>query len=212
MKKKLLTILTLIAISAGTIACGNAESGNSENPKQSEETLNPSGENNSPSPDNVSKTDQPEAKQEELDVELNIPADFVGETTQEELDSLAKENGFKSITLNEDGSATYIMSKKQHSQLMDEYRKEINNSLDEILTSGSYPNFTKIEANDNFTEFTITTKSKELDLNESFSVMAFYIQGGAYNVFNGEPTNNISVTFVNEATGEVIFTSNSKDS
>lgn len=212
MKKKLLTILTLIAISAGTIACGNAESGNSESPKQSEETLNPSGENNSPSPDNVSKTDQPEAKQEELDVELNIPADFVGETTQEELDSLAKENGFKSITLNEDGSATYIMSKKQHSQLMDEYRKEINNSLDEILTSGSYPNFTKIEANDNFTEFTITTKSKELDLNESFSVMAFYIQGGAYNVFNGEPTNNISVTFVNEATGEVIFTSNSKDS
>lgn len=108
---------------------------------------------------------------------MKIPADFVGETTQGELDALTKENGFKSIILNENGSATYIMSKEQHSQLMDEYRKEINNSLDEIVASGSYPNFTKIEANDNFTEFTITTKSKYLDLNESFSVMAFYVQG-----------------------------------
>ena len=47
-----------------------------------------------------------------FDVELTIPKDYVGETTQENLDALAAEKGFKSITLNPDGSATYIMTKK----------------------------------------------------------------------------------------------------
>lgn len=211
MKKKLLTILLLIAISTSAIACGNKESSNSENPNQPEETVTPSEESSISIPNNTAKPELSESKQEEIDFDLNIPANLVGETTQEELNALAKEHGFKSITLNDDGSATYVMSKKQHLEFMDNYRKEINNILDEILASGDYPNFTKIDANDNFTEFIITTKSKELDLSESFSVMAFYLQGEAYNIFNGEPADNISVTFVNEDTGEVIYTSNSKD-
>ncbi len=211
MKKKLLTILMLIVISAGTIACGSTEPGNSENPKQSEETLNPPEESNTPSPTNASKPEQPEAKQEEFDVKLNIPADFVGETTQEELDAIAKENGFKSITLNEDGSATYIMTKSQHEKMMKAMAESLSQELNKMIGSETYPNFTDIKANENFTEFTITTKSTSLDMAESFSIMAFYVQGGMYNLFNGKAADNISVTFVNEATGETIFTSNSKD-
>lgn len=46
-----------------------------------------------------------------LNVEIIVPADFLEEgTTQEALDETAKEEGIKSITLNDDGSATYIMS------------------------------------------------------------------------------------------------------
>ncbi|MCM1101884.1 MAG: hypothetical protein NC079_09440 [Clostridium sp.] len=144
-------------------------------------------------------------------VELNIPASFIGEQTQEDLDKLADEEGFQSIVLNADGSATYTMTQEQHESLLEEYREQIRSSLDEMIGSESYPNFTKIETNRDFTEFTITTKSEELGWNESFSVLAFYTYGGLYGVFSGAEPDNISVTFVNEASGEVLQTANSSD-
>lgn len=152
-----------------------------------------------------------EVEEQLFDVTLTIPKDYVGETTQDELNKTCKEKGFKSITLNEDGSATYVMTKSQHKDMMAEYRDQINASLQEMIASETYPNFTAIEANDNFTEFTVTTKSTELDLAESFSVMAFYVYGGMYAIFEGTEVDNISVTFINADTGKVLHTSNSSD-
>ncbi len=146
-----------------------------------------------------------------FNVELTIPKDFVGDQTQEELDKISEEKGYKSITLNADGSATYIMTKNQHEDLLEQYRTQIRESLDEMVGSDTYPNITNIDSNDNFTEFTITTKSTELDMAESFSVLNFYMYGGMYSVFDGKEADNISVTFVNADSGEVISTSNSKD-
>ena len=74
-----------------------------------------------------------------------------------------------------------------------------------------YPNITSIEANDDFTSFTVTTKSTELDFAESFSVLAFYIYGGMYNQFNGTPVDNVHVDFVNADSGEIISSADSKD-
>lgn len=146
-----------------------------------------------------------------FEVELLIPADFVGEKTQEELDAIAAESGYKSITLNEDGSATYVMTKKQHKEMMDEMSVSLNESLAELIGSENYPNFTDIKANDDFTEFKITTKSVELDLNESFSVLAFYMYGGMYNAFNGTTVDNIHVEFINADSGEVISSADSEN-
>ena len=89
----------------------------------------------------------------------------------------AKRKVYKSITLNDDGSATYVMTKKQHKDMMDEMTNSLNESLNDLIGSKDYPNFTDIKANDNFTEFTITTKSTELDMSESFSAMMFYMYG-----------------------------------
>ncbi len=146
-----------------------------------------------------------------FDVEMTIPASYVGETTQEELDNTAKEYGYKSITLNDDGSATYVMTKKQHEEMMSEMRSTITDALNAMVGSEDYPNFTAIEANDNFTSFTVTTKSTELDMAESLSVLAFYMYGGMYGIFDGTTVDNVSVTFVNADTGNEISTSNSSD-
>lgn len=145
-----------------------------------------------------------------FDVELTIPADFAELKTQAEYDALAKERGYQSIT-NEDGSATYVMTKKQHKAMMAELKESLDTSLEELVGSESYSNFTSVKANEDFTEFEITTKSAELDMSESFSVIAFYMYGGMYNIFNGTPVDNISVKFVNADTGAEISTSNSKD-
>lgn len=146
------------------------------------------------------------------EVTLTIPSGVIGEQTQEDLNKLCEEYGFQSITLNEDGSATYVMTKEKHKEYMEQYKAELTKRLAELIGSESYPNFTDVKANENFTEFTITTKSTELDMSESFSVMAFYLYGGMYNIFSGTPADNISVTFVNADSGEVISTSNSSES
>lgn len=146
------------------------------------------------------------------EVTLTIPSGVIGEQTQEDLNKLCEEYDFQSITLNEDGSATYVMTKEKHKEYMEQYKAELTKRLAELIGSESYPNFTDVKANENFTEFTITTKSTELDMSESFSVMAFYLYGGMYNIFSGTPADNISVTFVNADSGEVISTSNSSES
>ena len=134
-----------------------------------------------------------------------------GLLTVEITDTIAKENGYESIKLNSDGSATYKMTKSQHKKMLKEMADGFNQSFNEMIGSEDYPNFTEIKANDNFTDFTIKTKSTELDFNESFSVMNFYLCGGMYNIYSGDEVDNIHVKFINDTTGEVISESNSKD-
>ena len=144
-----------------------------------------------------------------LNVEITIPAEsaeYYGFSfeSQEEADAYAKEQGFKSATLGDDGSVTIVMSKSQHKKTMEELNKTIDEALQKMIGSEDYPNITAVEHNDNYTEIKVTTESEELSLNESFSTLAFYIYGGMYNSFNGTPVDNIHIDFINEASGEVI--------
>lgn len=146
-----------------------------------------------------------------FDVTLTIPADFVGEVTQEELDETAEQVGYQSATLNDDGSVTYVMTKAQHKEMLAELRKNIEQSLNEMVKSENYPNITAITANENFTVFTVTTQNDEPDFAESLAVIGFYLYGGTYAVFSGDEVDNIHVDFINESTGEIISSADSKD-
>lgn len=214
MKQKLLT-LTLSAALLLT-ACGSQESQSTVAISEPQPSVEESAEISSvaETTSDLSELDalgSVEVEEELFDVTLTIPKDFVGDSTQEDLDKLCEESGFKSITLNDDGSATYVMTKSQHKTLMEEYRAQINSSLQEMVGSEDYPDITAIDVNDDFTEFTITTKSAELSTNESLSVMVFYMYSGLYAVFSGETADNVTVNFVNADTGEIISSSNSSD-
>ena len=75
-----------------------------------------------------------DVEQELFDVKLTIPADYVEEgTTQESLDAEAKEAGFQSATLNEDGTVTYVMTKSQHQKLMEDMKANLDQSLKEMV-------------------------------------------------------------------------------
>ena len=151
-----------------------------------------------------------------MNVEITIPAE-AAETygfnfeSQEDADAYAKEQGFKSVTLQDDGSITIVMSKSKHKKMMEELSKSIDEELQKMIGSEDYPNFTAVEHNDDYTSFTVTTKSEELGFTESFSSLGFYIFGGMYNSFNGTPVDNIHVDFINEASGEVIESFDSKN-
>lgn len=215
MKKKLIALMLVGILSCTTIACSD----NSSTQKEEVETTSEITEQEKPSSDAESADDDlddldalgdVEVEKELFDVNLTIPAEYVGETTQEELDASAAELGYK-VVLNEDGSATYTMTKSQHREFLENLRTEFNAALNEIAASEEYPNINEITANDNFTSFTVTTLSTELDMMESFSVLAFYMYGGMYNLFSGETIDNVHVDFVNAETGEIISSSDSAD-
>lgn len=207
MKKKLLALLLLSVLSMNIFACGGTDSKDADKntPEKQTEEKEPSEGNDVSDLDALGDVEVDEGL---FDVTLVIPATYVGETTQEELDAAAEEYGYK-VVLNKDGSATYTMTKKQHEKMLSDLSDEIHTSLSEMVGSEEYPNITDVTANENFTQFTITTKSTELDLNESFSIMGFYMYGGMYNIFSGEDIDNIHVDFVNADSGEIISSSDS---
>ena len=209
MKQILLpALITSLAVSMAACGNGSASETTANTTAAKQETSSPE-----TTPDATSDADaiaDVNVEKELFDVKLTIPSDYIGDATQEELSKEAEANGYK-IVLNDDGSATYTMSKSQHKKMMEELSDSINTALTDMVGSEDYPNFTDIKANDDFTQFTITTKSEELNLKESVSVMGFYMYGGMYNVFNGTTVDNVHVDFVNADTGEIISSSDSKD-
>lgn len=201
MKKKFLAALLAATMALSMIACGSANKTDVSKTSESQEDEESS---------ELDALGEVEVEENLFSIELTIPADYIGETTQEELNQTADEKGFKSITLHEDGSATYIMTKKQHEELMDDIAVEIKAGLDEMIASEDY-NFTSIEANEDFTNFKITTTSTELNMSESFSVMVFYMYGAMYHIFNGTTVDNIHIDFVNADSGEIINSANSSE-
>lgn len=148
-----------------------------------------------------------------FNVTIVYPADYVSGATQEQLDQEVAESGggIQSATLNEDGTATYVMSKAYHDKLLQDMADNINSELNAMVGSEDYPNITAVEATDDFTSFTITTTSTELSMDEAFSVLSLYFYGGMYGIVAGEQPENIHVDFVNADTGEIIESADSSD-
>ncbi|MFG6327934.1 MAG: hypothetical protein K1W06_00430 [Lachnospiraceae bacterium] len=183
----------------------NTKTTSSANTEKPQDTPSASTEEPQDTPsDDLDAIGDVEVEKNLFNVKFKVPAEFMGETTQKELDKVAKESGYKSIKLNKDGSATYIMTKAQHEKLMQEMTKNANEQLEKMIASEDYPNFTDIKANDDFTSFEITTKSKKLDLSETMSSLAFYMLGGMYNIFNGKEADNIHLDYINAKTGKII--------
>ncbi len=227
MKKTLVTLLLISILSANVISCGNSETDkkqqkqetsrqeSSEDAKSTEKEKDVKQEdtNSTNTDDNLNELEglgDIDVNKELFDVTLTIPAEYVGEATQEELDAQASQYGYK-ITKNEDGSATYTMTKAQHKEILRDMSESINSSLSEYIGSEDYPNITDVKANEDFTNFIITTKSTELDMGESFLSIGLYTYGGMYHIFSGQEIDNIHIDFINADTGEIISSSDSSD-
>ena len=209
MKRTFASVISVL-LCASLVACGTPAPASSSVPSSSSVASSAASASDTTLSDLDSLGDI-EVDKNLFDVEITVPADFVGETTQEELDAKAKESDIHSITLNEDGSATYVMSKAQHKKVLEELSASINETLAEMSTSGDFPTITNVSANDDFTNFTVTVSADELGLSESMSVIGLYMYGGLYGIFSGQTPDNIHVDFVNADSGEVISSADSSE-
>ena len=129
-----------------------------------------------------------------FDVTITFPADFATDITQEEIDQQVADGKFHSGQINEDGSVTYVMSKDQHKAIVDGISESIQSTLDGMVGTEDYPNFTAIDHNEDYTSFTVktTTKPGEPAISDSMSVLIFAPCGQTYGIVSGDIPANLS--------------------
>lgn len=148
-----------------------------------------------------------------LTIEVTLPSSIDG-ISDSEIEELKKEDGYISITRNEDNSITYVMTKAKQHELMNKLKSRFNDFAATTPGSADYPNVTKLEVNNDFSKFTITTTATskdEISLSETALAAVFYSFGGAYKGYACDSDTSVTVEYVCDSTGEVIATGNSAD-
>lgn len=138
-----------------------------------------------------------------FDVTITIPPELAEGTTQEELDATAEEMNYKSATLNEDGSVTYVMTRAQQRQLLTDLRNTINEEFLAVSESEDYPGIETVVANDDMTEILVSLNTPDLGLEETFAAYIFFYYAQIYQSFNG--TNDVVRLAYLDADGGVIY-------
>ena len=114
---KLIALLLVFALVFSLCACGSsAKTESTTAPAIADEAPNDTQEGEESDIEDIGKV---EVEQKLRSVEITVPADFVGETTQADLDANVSAGKFLSAKLNDDGSVTYKMTKGQHKEVME---------------------------------------------------------------------------------------------
>ena len=145
-----------------------------------------------------------------LNVEITVPRNILEEETDEQIKLEAEKMGVKDVVINDNGSVTYKMSKKEHKKLMEQISASIDESLEEVKNGEESPSIHDVKANDTYTEFDITVDRDAYENSfDGFMVFTFALLGEYYNSFNGVKSSDIKITInmIDEATNE-IFESN----
>ena len=141
---------------------------------------------------------------------VTLPAEIVGEdVTQESLDAEAGKDTYTSAKLNDDGSVTYKMTKKQHKAMMDGFVNMIEEELQNLVDSSDNA-FTRIEHNKDYTLFDAYLSTNEIGFSEGFMVIGFLYYSYIYNAFTGVEVQNVEVNFY-DPNGELIDSMSSAD-
>ena len=130
-----------------------------------------------------------------LTAEFTIPASMMNGATQEDVEQTVAEKGYLSGTLNDDGSATYVMNKSDYTQYMEDYKAQIDQAMLDMCDSEDTPNIASVEANEGYTSFKVNLKSGEVSMLDSVAALTLYTYGGLYNAMNGTPANDIVVQY-----------------
>jgi PBP1b-binding outer membrane lipoprotein LpoB len=106
------------------------------------------------------ESDSVKVEREIFDVKLNLPASLFEGQDLEAVKKEALAEGVHEVTINADGSLTYIMSKSQYREMMDRMGESINDSITEFLASEDNKGvFKEIKFNKDYTLLTAKVDS-----------------------------------------------------
>lgn len=145
-----------------------------------------------------------------LTVTIIVPAEYLSGKTQADLDAEREEHGYISEVLNNDGSATVVMTKKQHRELMASLAETIEDGMNSFVESADYPDIVAVEAGENYASFTVTLNTDKLDINDTFAAWSLYMYGGLYNAYIEDGAESIHVKYINTA-GDVLYEADSSE-
>ena len=152
-----------------------------------------------------------------ITVEVTMPAAFFEDETPEEIQANAKEQGVISCTINEDGSVTYKMTKAKRREMLNGFKKAIDDTIQDFTSGGENApsSYKSVSYNSKVTQFDVRVDraAYENSFFDSLYVMSFYMLGGYYQIFDGVPEDqvNVIVNFIDDSTGEIIETGSYQD-
>lgn len=140
-----------------------------------------------------------------LNVEVTLPASmFEGEDMDSSIAEAEKE-GIK-VTRNDDGSATYKMSKSKHKEMMKEMETELQKNIADTKNGEDYPSVKAVLHNKDYSEFTLEVEREAYENSfDGFAVFGLGLSGMFYQLFNGANPEEYEVKILvkDAATGEV---------
>lgn len=142
---------------------------------------------------------------------LTIPPAFVGEVTQEELNETCKKMGYTSITLNEDQSATYILTEEQHKEMVDNLYQGIHAKIDSMRENDDYPHFLKLSCNEDYTQFTVYLTGASLNGDEAVSTTVFSMYSMMYNAFLGIQEAPLHIDYIDARDNTIVYSFDAED-
>lgn len=195
--KKIIAISLILVLVLSIAACGKEEPKQPESSAQSQSNVYPTNEEGRQTVTPVEGTD---------DLAIAVLSDYVDETLkQKDYDALVAKNGWTSATVEEDGSVTYIMSEEKRQEQIKTIKEDAKKYVADLVPSAIYPNFTSIDANEEFTKFTIHCSKDTCTIKEFQIMLKLYAQSGLWNSFNGTAGRKCQVVFLEDATGNVIY-------
>lgn len=192
MKKRILAMIFAAFMAMSMAGCSN------NGPKSDTDNASTQG----------SASNAVEVEKNLLSVEFTIPANYI-DSVDDTLAS-AEEKGYKA-TANDDGSITYKLTKAQHAEVMDEISASLDESIDDLVSSGEYASLKEINFNEDYTKADVVvdydTYTNSMDM---FSMMAIGMCGPLYQMYNGVPEDKINteVSLIDETSGDVMDTMN----
>ncbi|HHY26351.1 MAG TPA: hypothetical protein GX523_06300, partial [Desulfitobacterium dehalogenans] len=153
-------------------------------------------------------------EKELFDVKVNLPTSFFEGKDFEAIKNEALGKGVHDVVKNSDGTITYVMSKTQHREMMDDLAKSINDMTTEFLASEENKKiFKQIEFNKDYTEINVKVDSAQFTELIQISLLGFTLSSLMYQSFNGVEPGEIAVktNIINNSTGSIIKTSTYPD-
>lgn len=165
--------------------------------------------------ENADQDQKIEVDENLLTVDITLPASMFEGKTESEIQQEAKDNGYLSCVVSDDGSVTYKMTKKQRDDRLQELGDTYSESLQELVSGGEngVDSFSRIEHNDDFSEINVYVDPEKYSFWDNFYSVAFYLYGQTYQSFAGVDADKIDVVvnYIDNQSDEVLDTASYKE-
>jgi hypothetical protein len=132
--------------------------------------------------------------------------------TQEELQALVDKEGHDiEVSINDDGTVSYRMSRNEFNEFIDDMKTEIDETIQESINKESKI-YKSVTYTDDLKEFEVVVNRKAMESSLSFLGFQLLVSGGFYQAFTGvdEKDAFVIINYVDEKTGKVFETYDSR--
>lgn len=156
-----------------------------------------------------------------LSTEIRLPLDLftagtegnVAPPTEEELRASFEEDGYDiDVTINDDNTVTYRMSRGEYDRFKKDLKKGVDDSIQEAINNEATI-YKAVTYSDDLREFKVTVNRAQLENSFSFFAFSILISASLYQAFIGIGENDryVIIDYIDERTNAVFDTYDSRE-